>query len=345
MRSTKRQFEKLFFMLGLIAILGCGGPPAENNANSYAVPVAVSEVQITDLSWTRSYNGTLAGIRQAEPTAKLPETVVAIPVAEGALVGAGDILIEFDKYGPSSQFRQAEAAYLDAQRNFEKYQRLYEGGAVSERERDFQKTQFTIATANYEAARDQVRVKSPIDGLVTDIHVKIGQQAFPGQVLAVIAVVDTMRLTFDVPYFDARPLNKRASVQVRSELDTTITGTGWVQEISESADPVTRTVSVEVLIANSDRSLHPGMYVTGEVLLELRGEAVTIPADALVIRDHSRGVFVAADSLARFVPIIEGLTIGDRLEVKSGLARGDRVVVFGQQSLHDGTPISVESIE
>jgi membrane fusion protein (multidrug efflux system) len=326
-------------------IVGCGGPPAENNANSYAVPVLVAEVEITDLSWIRSYNGSLAGIRQAEPTARIPETITLLPVAEGEMVRVGDVLVEFDKYGPSSQFRQAEAAYLEVKRNLDKYQRLFEGGAVSERERDFYETQYAISKANYEAARDQVRVKSPIAGIVTDIRVKIGQQASPGQVLAVVAATDTMRLTFDVPFFDARPINKGAPVQIRSELDTTITATGWVQEISESADPVTRTVSVEVLMANPDRLLRPGTYVTGEVLLDRLEQVLTIPTDALVNRGDRRGVFIAADSVAHFVPITEGLTVRERVEIKSGLARGDRVVVFGQQSLQDGTRISIESIE
>ncbi|MFC1475590.1 efflux RND transporter periplasmic adaptor subunit [Candidatus Zixiibacteriota bacterium] len=336
---------RLVLLLGVLAILGCGGPPDNNNTNFFAVPVTVAEVEVSDMAWTRSYNGSLAGIRQAEPTAKIPETIIAIPIAEGESVRAGDVLIEFDKYGPSSQVRQAEAAYLDAQRNFEKYQRLFEGGAVSQRDRDFHETQFTISKANYEAARDQVLVKSPINGILTAIHVKIGQQAHPGQVLAVVAAVDTMRLTFDVPYFDARPMKKRAPVQIRSELDTTITATGWIQEISESADPVTRTVSVEVLMTNPDRYLRPGMYVTGEILLDRLEQVLTIPIDALVDRGDTRGVFVAADSLVRFVPITEGLAVGERVQVKSGLTRGDQVVILGKQSLQDSTRISIEAVE
>jgi membrane fusion protein (multidrug efflux system) len=329
----------------MVVLYGCSGPAVEENANSYAVPVAVTEAKVTDLVWTRSYSGSLAGIRQAEPTAKIPETVVALRATEGDKVRAGDVLIVFDMYGPTSQVRQVEAAYLDAKRNFEKYQRLFEGGAVSEQERDITETQHKITLANYEAARDQVQIKSPINGILTDIQVKIGQQAMAGQTLAVIAAVDTMRLTLEIPYFDARPMARGAAVNIRSELDTTITGAGWIQKISESANPVTRTVAVDVLIPNPDGLLRPGMYVTGEVVLGRLEQVVTVPVDALVDRGAVRGVFVAVDSLAHFVSVVEGLTVEETTEIKSGLSAGDRVVIFGQQSLQDRTRISIESIE
>jgi len=346
MKCAVTRNGKSLILAGVLAIAaGCGGSDVDNNANSYAVPVAVTEARVTDLLWTRSYNGSLAGIRQAEPTAKIAETVIALRAAEGDRVKAGDILIVFDIYGPTSQVRQVEAVYLDAKRNFEKYQRLFEGGAVSEYERDLFETQYKISQANYEAARDQVQIKSPIDGILTDIDVKVGQQAVIGQTLAVIAAIDTMRLTLEVPYYDARPMTRGAVVNIHSELDTTITGTGWIRKISESADPVTRTVTVDVVVPNPGGVLRPGMYVTGEVVLGRLEQVVTVPVDALVDRGTARGVFVVIDSLAHFVPVTEGLTIGEITEIKNGLSSTDRVVIFGQQSLQDGTRISIESVE
>jgi len=337
-----RKRVNLALMIAGLVLIGCGGGPGQNNNNTYAVPVATTVAQITDLTWVRAYNGSLEGIRQAEPTAKIPETVAALMVARGDEVTAGQVIIKLDKYGPSSRLRQAEAVYLDAKRNFEKYERLFQGRAVSERERNYAETQYKVARADYEAARDQVLVKSPIDGVVTDIHVKVGQQVHLGQILAVIAATDTMRFSFNVPYFDARPIHKGAPVDLRSELDTSITARGWVKEISESADPVTRTVSIDVLVANLDGTLRPGMYVTGEVLLERREQVLAVPGDALIRRAAQLGVFVVRDSLAYFVPVETGLTVGDLTEITSGVAAGDHVVVLGQQSLQDSTRVGVE---
>ncbi len=344
MSMRNKIWTALLLFLLPASLAGCGGsePATEEN---FAVPVIVAVADSTDLTWSRTYNGSVEGIRQASPAAKLSEAVTSLLVSEGERVKAGQAIIEFDKYGPTSRFRQAEASYEEAKRNFDKYQRLFAGGAVSEAQRDFYETQFKIARANYESARDQVRVKTPIDGTVTDIYVKVGQQVRLGQMLATIAATDTMRLTFDVPYFDTRPIARRTPVLVRSELDSSITMEGWVQEISESADPVTRTVSVEVLIANPDGLLEPGMYVTGEVILETHKGALVIPADALIDRGGVRGVFVAADSTAHFTAVSEGLVVGDLIEITAGLSRGDRVVSFGQQSLQDGSVISIESTE
>lgn len=329
-------------MFGSLALAGCGGKSAQKNTSTFAIPVAVTAAEITDITWVRAYNGSLAGVRQAEPTAKIPETITALAVAEGDEVTTGQVIIEFDKYGSSSRLRQAEAVYLDAERNFEKYERLYQGGAVSERERDYAETQYKIAKADYEAARDQVLIKSPIDGIVTEIYVKAGEQTFLGQVLAIIAAIDTMRLTFDVPYFDARLIRKGAPVNIGSELDTSITAEGWVEEISESADPVTRTVSVKVLMANPGGLLRPGMYVTGEVLLKRHEQVLVVPGEALVRRGGQQGVFVVQDSLAHFSPVETGLSVGEVTQIISGVSAGDLVVTLGQQSLQDGTRVSTE---
>ena len=324
MAFAMRKYLSVIVALTAPTVAGCGGGSSNNNTNTYAIPVAVTAVAVTDLSWVRTYNGSLEGIRQAEPTATLSETITALRVTEGDEVTPGQVIIEFDKYGPSTRLRQAEAAYLDARRNYEKFERLFEGRAVSERERDYAETQYKIAKADYEAARDQVLVKSPIAGIVTDIYVKMGQQARLGQVLTI---------------------ERSASVYIRSELDTSITAEGWVQKISESADPATRTVTVDVLAANPQGLLGPGMYVTGEILLERREQILAVPGDALVTRNGQRGVFIARDSVAHFAEIKEGLTVGNLTQVVSGVAEGDLVVVLGQQSLHNGTRISTEITE
>ncbi len=340
---TKRYWGVFILLLAcsLAALAGCGGQEQAAEGRR-PVPVTVVPAAPVDVDWTRSYNGTLEGIRQAEPTAKIAETIIKRRVAKGQPVKKDQVLLEFDKYGPTSQYRQAEAAYVEAKRNYEKYANLYEGGAVSEQERDYYQTQFKIAKANYESARDQVEVKSPITGTVTDLYVNVGDQPYIGQVLAVIADTDTMRLHLDIPYFDAQSVAEGMLVIIPSRLDTTITATGWVDELSESADPVTRMVSIEVLVENDERILRPGMYVTGEILLQEYEHVLTVPVEALVNRQGQEGVFVEADSTAHFRPLTLGTTVGDIVVVADGLDIGDRVVVFGQQSLLDGSPVTAQ---
>ena len=328
----------ILLMLLLLAV-GCGGKKAETNGED-RVPVVVTEASRADLKRVRTYTGSVEGIRQAKVYARIPETIVKIHATEGDQIRAGAPLITFDESGPGSAVRQARAVYEDSRKTAEKYDRLFQEGAVSEIERDGHKTAAEVARANYEAARDAALLTAPISGTVTEIYARTGRQAGMGEPLALIASVDTVRLLLDVSVYESSDLAKGQRVRVHPEQDTTLTLDGWVDEISSSADPGSRTVSVEVLAPNPGRRLLPGMFVRAEIELETRPQVVSVVRDALVYRESGIGAFVIRDSVARYVSITAGVESGRLVEVLSGLQAGDQVVILGQNNLQDGTKVN-----
>lgn len=335
------RFTRIATALSLfsVAIGGCGSK--DTNGNQIArIPVVTVEAARQDLLRTRDYSGSVEGIRQATVSARLAETIERVNVRKGDAIRAGQTVVVFDQSGPSTSLRQAQAVYDDAQRTYEKFERLFADGAVSELERDSYRTAAEVAKADFESARDAANVLAPISGIVTDVQAKAGRQTLPGSPLVEIAAIDTARVLIDVSVYEARELSKGLAVRTHAQLDSNAAGEGWIDQIASSADPNTRMLRVEVLIPNLEHRLLPGMFVTAAVEFERRANAIAVPRDALVYRETGLGAFVIRDSVAHYIPVTTGAESAGQVEIVSGVSAGDIVVVLGQNNLQDKSPVN-----
>jgi RND family efflux transporter MFP subunit len=289
---------------------------------------------------TRDYSGSVEGIRQATVSARLAETIERVNVRKGDAIRAGQTVVVFDQSGPSTSLRQAQAVYEDAQRTFEKFERLFAEGAVSELERDSYRTAAEVSRANYESARDAANVLAPISGMITDVQAKAGRQTVPGSPLVEIAAIDTARVLIDVSVYEARELSRGLTVRTHAQLDSTAAGEGWIDQIASSADPNTRMLRIEVLVPNLERRLLPGMFVTATVEFGRRMSAIAVPRDALIYRESGLGAFIVRDSTAHYTPVTTGAESAGQVEILSGISDGDIVVVLGQNNLQDRSPVN-----
>ncbi len=329
----------LILAAGAVLLSGCGGGESQS-VDDKRIPVLTARAERTDLYRSRNYAGSVEGIRQATVYARISETVARVHVSEGKTVLAGAPLVTFDESGPGTQLRQVRAVAEDARRNAEKFQRLFEQGAVSEQERDAHQTAYDVASADYEAAQSRSVVAAPIGGIVTDVYTRAGRQMMAGEPLALVAAIDTIRVLVDVSVYESGDLAEGLPVVIRAELDTSMVATGWIDQISSSADAITRTLSLEILADNRDRRFMPGMFVRAEIELETHAQVVSVVRDALIYRESGMGAFVVRDSVAHYVAVETGIESGDRVEIRRGLSDGDEVVVLGQNNIQEGTMVA-----
>src|SRR5262245_58051956 len=97
---------------------------------------------------------------------------------------------------------------------------------------------------------------------------------------------------------------------------------------------------VEADVPNSDRALRPGMYATVKVGVERHADVWLIPIEALVMERANAFVFVADGGKAKKITIRIGFNDGDKVEVVSGLAGGESVILSGRMSLADGVAVN-----
>jgi RND family efflux transporter MFP subunit len=115
---------------------------------------------------------------------------------------------------------------------------------------------------------------------------------------------------------------------------------GTVARTANSLDPATRTLLVEIHVANPDGKLMPGMYAQVDLNLPRKDPPLLMPSDTLVVRPEGTMVAVLSpENAVHFQRIAVGRDFGDRIEVLSGLSEGQKVIVNPNDSVQEGVKV------
>ena len=348
-----REMKKL--LLGASCILmitiyyGCAGnEEAKSEAASKAaieiIPVNVALAEVKDLTLMKSFSGSLEGEEQANIVAKIPERIVTIKAKVGDNIAAGKIMVELDKSGASSQYYQAQAAFLNSEKDLKRMEALYKEGAVSQQMLDGTQTAYNISKANFDAAKSAVELTSPISGVVTAVNSNIGDLASPGMPLITVASIGKMKVIFNVGEEDIQSFAVGQPAQIYSELKKSLMQNGKISQISKSADVQSRSFEIKALFNNtSDRWFKPGMFCRVNVEMKSKKGSVVIPNSAIISESNRKGVYVISQDVAHFKNIEAGITDGIVTEILSGVTKGDPVVTLGMNNLKEGSKVHISN--
>jgi len=295
------------------------------------IPVEVAVAQEGPLVVQREFTGALRGIRSATIRAKTGDEILEIPVRVGQWVRAGHVVIRQSSEGSMASVQQAAAAHEQAQRSVERLRPLHERGAISDQDWDNALTGLRVAEANLEAARRSVDLVSPIDGIVTDILLNRGSMPESGDPLVRVSDLSRVQVVLQVSPEQARELGlgQPATVPAHGLV-------GSVSGIALQASPESRLLEVELTFpgigGDSTRAV-PGTLVTALIEVGQRASALLVPQAA--VRDGVAWV-VDADGMAHRREVTAGLEGNGVVEIVSGLAAGEQVVVAGASLLSDG---------
>ncbi len=294
------------------------------------IPVEVAAVREGELVVRREFTGVLRGIRSATIRARTGDEIVDIPGRVGQRVRTGEVVIRQSSEGSMASVRQAEAAFEQAQRTVERFRPLHARGAISDQDWDNAVTNLRVAEANLEAARRSVDLVSPIDGVVTDVLVTRGTMPESGDPLLRVSDLSRLQVVLQVSPEQARELAVR---QPASLPDHGLDGT--VSRVALQANPVSRLLEVELTFPGGPAAAGavPGTLVSARVEVGRRAGAVLVPRAAV-----REGIAWVVDSagVAHRREVATGLEGDGHVEIRRGLAPGERVVVAGASLLSEG---------
>jgi membrane fusion protein (multidrug efflux system) len=194
---------------------------------------------------------------------------------------------------------------------------------------------------------EYLRLTAPFDGLVTERNVHEGSFVSApsdgkGQPLLRIQQRSTLRLLVAVPEADVGSIAPGASVQFKVPAFAGETFSGVITRVGGALDLNTRTMPVELDVANTGGRLSPGMYAEVSWPVRPTQLSVLVPRTAVVKTTERTFVIRVKDNVTEWVDVKTGASIGDLIEVFGGnLADHDVIVVRGTDELRAGKKVSV----
>ncbi|GAA4628350.1 biotin/lipoyl-binding protein [Cellulomonas oligotrophica] len=349
-----------------------GGTAAD--AQEQAPTTRTVAASLETLEKTVTTTGTLTPLVQETAAFEVSGTVTAVEVAAGDTVTAGQTLATVDTLQLEADLLQAQATLATARAQLDSAQTDDDGTDVAQAQVDAAAAQVEVAQAaadDAQTAMDGATLLAPVDGLVTAVGYEVGD-AVGGSAgsssgtssgatgstggtsagtstattttSAGITLVgtDAWRVDATVAEADVAQVEVGDQVEMTSD-DLAQTVFGTVAEIGlvSSSTSGTAAYPVTVQVTGSYDDLHDGIAVDVEIVYERRTEVLTVPAAAVTTADDGTTSVTQTDpdGAETTVPVEVGETSGDLVEVVSGLAEGDEVVmtVFSGRSTQSGS--------
>ena len=318
--------------------------------------------------------GELLPYLRVELRARVSGYVESVEVDRGSAVRKGQTLVRLSAPELAAQVAEAEARTLaveaqraeaeaksfGAQSTFERLKQASQTPGVvagnelvvAEKQADAARATVKALEAAAAAARSSIaplkqmqsylEVTAPFDGVVTERHAHPGALAGPGAGAPTLLALEQnsrLRLVVAVPESDLAGIRKGGTLGFRVPAYPGKQFSGAIARISTSLDAKTRTMPVELDVANPDGALAPGMYPEVEWSSHRARPSLLVPPSSVVTTTERTFVIRVRDGKAEWVNVTKGVLAGDLVEVLGDLREGDRILRRATDEIRDGTPM------
>ncbi len=329
----------------------CAGMLGAASAYAAAGVLATAPVRATAADAALSaHDGVVEAVRQTVVAAQVAGAVTSLEVKAGDMVKAGQVLARIDArsadYAASASDAQARSAQAllemadkDYQRQKQLYDKQYISQAALERaESQYKATQAQAAAqlAQAHAARTQTGlhvVRAPYAGVVSEVPVALGDMAMPGRALLTLYQPGALRVSAAVPQSALILPVKDARVEFPGLSEAQ----RWLPvaqvQVLPTVDAATHTVTLRIALPAEAQGMTPGLFARVWLPSVAPGAdpRLFVPVSAIVRRAEMNTLYVVdAKGLPTLRLVRLGRTMGDSVEVLSGVSAGERVALDPQ---------------
>lgn len=353
---------------------GCGNSTKAEAAPETTAAVPVIDVPVVkattgDIESSLEISGTLAPRSRVAVKPKLPGTIEQILVDIGDAVTEGQTIATLDRRELDAQadaavaavgvakasLDTADAALASAVMERDRAKNLFDKGALPRQRLDAAETahrgavaQRDLATANLAQANAALRrarevqknatITSPVTGFVVERNYDAG--AMPGDMpIVVVADLRQMKLEAGVSELEAGRLRTGMRARVAVQAKPGETFFGQLAAIAPEVDERNRHFKIDVRVPNDGRTLLSGMFATARIIEATSTNAVLVPKEAVTTKDGKRVVQKVTGDAVTTVAVTEGLSDGERVQIKTGLNAGDVVLADARRPLAAGAKV------
>jgi membrane fusion protein (multidrug efflux system) len=283
--------------------------------------------------------GTANANESVSITSRTSNIVTAIQFQDGQAVRAGQVLVELDRAQVAADLAAVSAAFEESQSLLNRSRELLSTQAIAKAQYEQLEATTKANEARVAAARARLAdtyIRAPFAGHVGLRRVSLGTLINPGTIITTLDDASSMKVDFAVPERYVGELRAGQAIAARTSAYPGRSFSGRVVSVDSRVDPGTRAVTVRAAVPNRDAALKPGMFMTVDLSKEHR-TGLVVPEQALVPEQARQFIYVVDGTAVRKREVSLGRREPGYVEITSGLAVGDHVVVEGTLKLREGT--------
>lgn len=342
------------FLAASLIVTACGGQAPDESEGSPAgggerpptaveVVAARSDTVIDAITAT----GQIEAVQFIELRPEVEGRLVEIMAGEGVEVRRGTPLFRVDDAELRAQVARLEAERDLAAQALARTRGLIERNASSTA--DLEQAEAAARSSQAQLDLQQLRlertvVRAPFTGTVGRRSVSLGDYLNNSTSLTTLQTVDPQWATFEVAerYAGDLAVGQTVSFTVASTSEEYI---GQVDFVDPNVTLPARTIGVRARVDNGDRELRAGMFIEVRLAIDVRPNATVVPEDALLPLEGGTFVWVVLDNVAERRAVEIGVRFPGYVEILSGVAPGEQVVVGGLERLSPGAPVAPRFLE
>jgi membrane fusion protein (multidrug efflux system) len=315
---------------------GRGGGPTQ---------VDVTVVQPRTFVDTIDVLGVAKGKQSVTLSAATTQLVDRVLFTPGQAVRQGQVLVELKTTEQDAGIAQSQARALQAQRAYERWKTLADKGFASKSALDQYEAAWISAKADVAAAQarqgDRV-IRAPFSGVVGLSDIAPGALINPGAAIVTLDSIDTIRVDFQIPDRMLAAVREGQALTASVDAYPGEKISGRIAKLDTRIDERTRALTARAEFANPDHRIKPGMMMRVAIAQGVR-QALAAPETALSVQGDNAFVFAIGQRGERTVaeqrPVLTGVRQDGFVEIKDGVAAGDKLVADGLNKVQPGAPI------
>ncbi len=309
--------------------------------NTKYKPVIATTVKDTNFVHYIDVQGKIDVEENVTISAKMPATVTRIYTKAGKSVKAGELLAELDNSTIVAGINEVKTGLQLANSIYEKQKNLWDqkiGTEVQYLQAKTQKESLEKKLISLQEQLDMTKIKSPIDGVVDEVMLRIGQGAAPGVPAIRIVNLAGLKAKAEISETYAGRVKEGNTVSIKipdiqKEIQTRIS------YCSKVINPLTRTFTVEASI-DPNQGLHANMMAVLMIADYYKDTAIVVPINVVQNGEDSNYILVAVEKnkkvFAEKRVVKPGLSYNGKIEIISGIVPGDKIITTGFQDLNPG---------
>ena len=354
---------KIFLVLGIILLLavayfyprlgtqpaGEGAAPAGQNGGGNAEPLVVNVVQLKKetLNNQLQVSGTILPNESVDIKPEINGLVTKVNFKEGQYVTKGTPLLYLNDNELQAQYQRLQYTQKLVQTQESRQKQLLAREAISQEEYDIVLNQYNTALSDIKLVQAQLEktvIRAPFNGRLGLRQVSEGAVINAANIIVSIVNIDPIKLEFSIPERYSGLIAEGSSIYFSSESSTEEVE-GKVYAFEPQIDAATRTLKLRAQSPNKSGKYLPGMFVKIRFVLDVKEDALMVPAESVIPELSGYKVFVVgADGNAEQRKIEIGTRTDTQVQVISGLKEGDLVLTTGVMQVRQGMPVKPTTI-